>query len=167
MTPATLAEALHKLPANAPLIFQTETGPIGAGYHVTEYKLSRTSSIDCGARRADWTEARLQLLDGANGTHMAVGKFLDILDKSMLAMKGLGAAPMQVEFAHQNKGMRTYSLSEPERYLSLDGDDDAPVVVQLSEERAQCKPAAERRTAGTVVGCCGPIVDPSAPSCCA
>ncbi len=155
MTPLSLLDGLQKLPADLPLIFETGDGAIGEGYHVTEFKLSAVDSIDCGGRFASWNEAALQLLDGRGGSHMKVGKFAGILKQSIASLKGLGESPLQVEFAHENRGMRIYDLSTPE--LS-----EGAVAVRLSEVRAHCKPALEHVSGPATGGCCGP----AASGCC-
>ena len=155
MTPLSLLHGLQKMPADLPLIFQTGDGSIGAGYHVTEFKLAEVGSIDCGGRLASWTEAALQLLDGHGGSHMKVGKFNGILEQSIARLKGLGDCPLQVEFAHENKGMRIYDLSVPE----LNGE---TVAIRLSDVRAHCKPALEHLSGAETGACCGS----SASGCC-
>ena len=155
MTPLSLLNTLKKLPADLPLIFQTADGAIGAGYHVTEFKLAEVDSIDCGGRLASWTEAALQLLDGRGDHHMKVGKFNGILEQSIARLDGLGESPLQVEFAHENNGMRIYDLSAPE----LSG---GAVAIRLSDVRAHCKPALEHAFKAQTSGCCGA----SASACC-
>lgn len=157
MTPQLLLETLEALPADLPLVFQTEEGEIGKGYHVTELKLAQISSIDCGGRLASWTEAALQLLDGRGGGHMNVGKFAAILGQSVSRVKGLATSPLHVEFAHGNRGMRIYSLSTP---LVREGF----VSVGLGETRAICKPAQDHAQKTETGGCCG---SQASSSCCA
>ncbi|MCX2721724.1 DUF6428 family protein [Roseibium salinum] len=148
MTPNQLLESLNALPADAPLVFHTEAGPIGDGYHVTELKHARITSIDCGARVAQWDEASLQLLDGQGEEHMAVGKFSAIVRQSIRRVKALAECPMHVEFAHGNSGLRIYQLSGPRL-------EEGVVAVHLAEGRARCKPALEQAAAGSEGGCCG------------
>ncbi|MEM9437681.1 MAG: DUF6428 family protein [Pseudomonadota bacterium] len=133
----TLDQLLTDLAAcdpEAPLIFATEEGAIGGGYHVTEFKLARVESIDSGGRRGSFDEALLQLLDGAGGARMRVGKFAAIAQRSRETLRGLGEAPLRVEFAHGNAGKAIYELEPP-----------APgphgVGIALVGEAALCKPA--------------------------
>ena len=156
MTPQMLLETLQTLPAELPLVFQTEKGEIGAGYHVTELKLAQVRSIDCGGRLASWSEAVLQLLDGQGVDHMKVGKFAAILSQSVSRVSGLGESLLHVEFAHENKGMRIYEVSRPVMHESL-------VCVALNEVRAHCKPALEHGANTEASGCCGS----ASSSCCA
>lgn len=155
MTPLSLLNALRKMPADLPLVFRTGAGAIGEGYHVTELKLADVNSIDCGGRLASWTEAALQLLDGRGGNHMKLGKFNAILEQSIARVNGLGESPLQVEFAHENRGMRIYELAVPVL-------DDGVVSIRLSEVRANCKPALEHTLRADAPACCGS----AASACC-
>ena len=151
----TLLEKLKTAPADAALIFTSDEGDIGSGYHVTEFKLSRVTGIDCGGRVDEWQEAAVQLLDGSGGKHMAVGKFAGILQHSVTRVEGLGTAPVHVEFSPGNKGLRTYQLNEPQIK-------DSQVVIQLNAAGAVCKPALE---AG--LSCINPVkIDSAASGCC-
>lgn len=149
MTCNALLETLDTLPGDAPLVFATPDGEIGDGYHVTEFKLAHVTGIDCGARLSNWSEATLQLLDGAGGGHMRTGKFAGILRQSIGKVSGLGEAPLQVEFAHGNSGRRIYRPATPELA-------EGRVLVALRDTRAHCKPALDRKIAlGSSAGCCG------------
>ncbi|MEQ8228222.1 MAG: DUF6428 family protein [Rhodospirillales bacterium] len=147
-------------PDAAELIFSTEQGPIGQGYHLTEIKHATVTGIDCGARVTTWTEASLQLLDGAGDAYMTVGKFKGILDTSLATIEDLGDAGLKVEFANGNAGLRLYRITHI-------AHQDRRVVITLGDDRAVCKPAAERSTPppneGT--GCCS--APRPAGSCCA
>lgn len=156
MTLTDLHAALSDLPGDAPLIFRTDDGDIGGGYHVTEFKRARIDSIDCGGNRSAWTEAAIQLLDGSGGTHMTAGKFASILGKSVKAVRGLGDDDYSVEFAPGNVGMRTYRAETPE----LIGD---AVVIVLREGNAICKPLEAHRTAHSTECCARPAAKVS---CC-
>ncbi len=157
MTPQHLFAALETLPSDAPLIFETDTGPVAGGYHVTELKHAAIKSIDCGARLSEWTEASLQVLDGRGGDAMTVGKFTGILSHSMRQVAGLGESPLHVEFAPKNVGMRIYQVGSPEMQ-------DGQVVIRLTESRAQCKPAMEIFARPQADNCC-PSGAPT-PTCC-
>lgn len=146
MTLEELLASTSALPADLPLVFATDDGPVGAGYHVTELKLANVVSIDCGARTSAWSESVLQLLDGQGRGHMPVGKFSAILAQSLRKVDGLGASPAFVEFGHRNAGMQIFQPTEPE----LGGD---AVTLRLKPVRAQCKPAQKARQAGKAAGC--------------
>ncbi len=136
MTLTDLRAALGAMNPDAELVFQTEDGTIGGGYHVTEFKLSDVTSVDCGGRTDAWSEATLQLLDGAGGDRMRVEKFARILDQSLGALPGLGAAPLTVEFAPSNAGLRLFHPAAPK----ASGD---RALVRLDQGRAVCKPARD------------------------
>lgn len=134
MTLNDLLENLEAAPPASALIFRTEHGDIGRGYHVTEFKHARITGIDCGARMSEWGEASIQLLDGDGDAHMQVSKFSGILRQSLRQVEGLGEAPTHVEFAPGNNGLRTYDIDAPD--ISAEA-----VIVNLREKSAICKPS--------------------------
>ncbi|MEP3882692.1 DUF6428 family protein [Planktotalea sp.] len=145
---AELLADISRHDSELPLVFQTEQGDIGAGYHVTELRHSQSKGIDCGGKIESWEETRLQLLDGAGTSHMNVGKFRVIVEKSLSAMPELGQAPLLVEFGHDNSGLTLLSLNESEL---LNGR----VVLRLGDARAVCKPFERAKiTPPTDARCC-------------
>lgn len=134
MTLTDLAEMLKTLDANAPLVFSTPNAVIGGGYHVSELKALNITSIDCGGRTSQWREAALQLLDGSAGEHMKVGKFAGILKSSLRKVDGLSDAPVHVEFAPNNAGLRRFEIGSVQTIQNR-------VEIALSETKATCKPA--------------------------
>lgn len=126
------------------LMFTTGDHDVGAGYHVTELKFADVKGIDCGANQTAWAESTIQLLDGHGGQHMRVGKFAKIVDQSVRAIPGLGAAPLRVEYGPGNRGLQLYRIGAVQR------TDDALLVTLLSDQ-AQCKPVA---VADAEEGCC-------------
>ncbi len=142
-----LQSAIRDVPGDLPLVFETEQGPIGRGYHVTELKLSHIESIDCGARTDSWKETTLQLLDGAGESHMVVDTFRQIATQSIERLDGLGVNPLKVEFAHGNKGMQVFAPARPEVV-------DGAVKVRLDPVRALCKPALKMIGGVVADGCC-------------
>ncbi|MDH3264443.1 MAG: DUF6428 family protein [Paracoccaceae bacterium] len=148
-TPNTLSDLvgwLKSQDAARKLVFASAEGDIGAGFHVTELKHLRIDGIDCGARLASWTESLLQLLDGDGRQHMSVGTFARIAMQSVGKVPSLGEAPLFVEYAPKNNGLRRY------RVASVEALEDR-VQVHLSEDRALCKPAANG-FAASPSGCC-------------
>ncbi|MEM9047510.1 MAG: DUF6428 family protein [Pseudomonadota bacterium] len=141
MTPQSLLDDLKILPPDLPVVFRTEAGEIAQGYHVTELKHARVTSIDCAARLSEWSQASLQLLDGDWHAQaivdpaMSARKLSGILSQSIARLDGVGAAELQVEFAHGNAGMRIY---RPQRPLVA----GSSIVIELADNRAQCKPAS-------------------------
>jgi len=148
MTLNDLLQDLRAMPSEAPLAFVTGQGPIKGGYHVTELKQSKVTSIDCGARVTEWSEATLQLLDGSGGQLMSVAKFTAIVGQSVTQLTGLGDLSARVEFAAGNVGMRTYDIATP----VANGDE---IIVGLSEVTALCKPGKEVSAAMNSKSCCG------------
>ena len=143
MTLNDILKILEAVSANAPVIFTTEQGEIGGGYHITELKLASVNSIDCGGRLSNWTEASVELLDGTGETHMAAGKWRAILSQSVKKVAGLGDADLHIEFGIQNIELRKYKVTAPK--IS-----SARIEFHLSDQRALCKPVIEQGTA------CGP-----------
>ena len=138
----TFSDILAQLKSVDPalaLIFRTSDGEIGAGYHVTELRHSKSTGIDCGGRIEAFDEARLQLLDGTGEAHMSVGKFAGIVEKSLAAVPELAEAPVLVEFGHANAALSLLAIGVPD----IRGD---AIVVPLGPSRAVCKPF-ERRSA--------------------
>jgi hypothetical protein len=146
MTAATLQELVDTLAGYDPaaaLTFETEAGPIGDGYHITELKRADIASIDCMGRLDAWRETVMQVLDGAEGAPMRLGVFSKIAAKSKTALPDLFNSPLFVEFAPHNQGLGRYRIGE----IAVA---DGRVSVRLAKDRAVCKPAAE-----VEAGCCG------------
>lgn len=133
--------------AERALIFATNEGPIGAGYHVTELRLNNVKSIDCAGRQATWQDGTLQLLDGYGEAHMKVSKLGEIIKASVAAIPELESAPLHVEFAPGNEGLRLYNVNGFQR------TEDA-LIVQLQEQQAACKPAQQAALRSQSVACC-------------
>jgi hypothetical protein len=139
MTLNDILQILEAVSPDAPVIFTTEQGEIGGGYHITELKLASVNSIDCGGRLSNWTEASVELLDGTGETHMAAGKWRAILNQSVKKVAGLGDADLHIEFGLQNIALRKYKVTEPKISNSR-------IAFHLSDQRALCKPAHEQGT---------------------
>ncbi|WP_299864117.1 DUF6428 family protein [uncultured Roseobacter sp.] len=149
MTLADLLSELKALDAGSALVFEASGKPIGAGYHVTELRHSESTGIDCGGTVERWSEARLQLLDGAGNAHMRVEKFVGILEQSLARLPALADVPVMVEFAPENVGLQLLELGQP---LAR----DEGVFVALRAARAICKPAHRSQSSGAAAsGCCG------------
>jgi hypothetical protein len=152
MTLTELIDRLRVAPADALLAFSTEAGEMGAGYHVTEFRASRTNVIDCGGGIAEEDEVRMQILDGAVGGGLTVGRFLRIAERSLAAIGGLDGPELVVETAPGNGALQLHTIGAPQVGANR-------VVVPLSPLRASCRPAAARNTAA----CCAV---PAARACC-
>ena len=158
---AHLLADLEKQDPTIPLVFVTDEGEIGAGYHVTELRHSTSKGIDCGGNIETWQETRLQLLDGQGSAHMSVGKFSGIVKESLSALPELAQAPLLAEFGHNNNGLTLMSVSSP----ILRGE---TVVIRLGDAHATCKPV--HRNMGIereANSCCGDTANSSdKTSCC-
>lgn len=150
MTLDMFLEHLRAASAAQPVRFETDFGDVQPGYHVTELKLHRITGVDCGGRRSDWTEAALQIWDGAGGSEMAAAKLAGIVERCLAVEPGLGAAPVFAEFSHGNTGLNRYRLAEVQ-------STDTVLRVQLESVSAMCKPMVDAApaTAAASTGCCG------------
>ena len=145
MTLTDFLTALRDLPADAPLVFTTNEGQIGAGYHITELKSHEIKSIDCGGNTSDWTETQIQLLDGAGRSHLSTGKSAKILEHSLKAIPDLAEGELSFEYAPGNNGLRRYLPTQPSWA-------EGHVEMRLTEDGAQCKAAT---FSGSTASCCG------------
>ena len=152
MTLTELIDRLRVAPADAPLAFSTESAEIGAGYHVTELRASRTTVIDCGGGIAEEDEVRMQILDGDADGGLTVGRFLRIAERSRAAIRGLDGPELVVEVAPGNAGLQLHTPGAPRIAAER-------VVVPLVPLRASCRPAAARGAPE----CCAV---PAARACC-
>ena len=158
MTLSALLSSLEPLDPGAPLVFEADDREIGAGYHVTELRHSMSTGIDCSGTVDRWNEARLQLLDGTGETHMSVGKFTDIVRKSLGRLPELSQAPLLVEFSPGNNGLKLLTWEEP--FIQ-----NGRVTLRLRDTRAICKPARRSKPPGASSNaCCGQ--SNSASTCC-
>lgn len=150
----TLSALLSDLAGHDPksgLLFETDEGPIGAGYHVTELRQSLSTGIDCAGRVDSWAEARIQLLDGSGNAPMRVGKFIRIAQVAIGRFPDLADLPLLVEFGHGNKSLRLMSPGHPV-------SDGRKSVVPLTDVTATCKPVHHRSNATQVdPACCQPL----------
>ncbi len=160
-TLSDLITDLKTLDPDLPLVFATDAGEIGGGYHVTELKRSQINSIDCGGNLSNWTETNLQLLDGTGRSHMKVGKFVTIAERSIAAIQGLSNGPLSFEYSPKNIGLHRYQAAE----ITVHQD---KIQLTLTEDRASCKPNLNftERDAPTSSGCCGSSEKPDAVACC-
>lgn len=147
---ATLTDFLQQLDQANPeagVIFVTEDGPVGGGYHITELKHGSIDSIDCGGRQSSWSEVAIQVLDVYGESPMPVERLRGILARSIEAITGLAAAPVHVEFGHKNQSLSRYDIA---------GLDIGPTAVRVSLARAHasCKPTAERALSVQSTSCC-------------
>lgn len=135
---------------NRQLVFATVDSEIGAGYHVTEFKLADVKSINCGARQANWSETTMQLLDGYGEDHMRVETFRSIATRSIGALPNLGDAPLRIEYAPNNIGLGLYQVGAIQRT-------ETKLIVGLQPMAATCQPSTSGG-AGPAKACCQPKV---------
>ncbi|MEL7105232.1 MAG: DUF6428 family protein [Pseudomonadota bacterium] len=138
MTDVTLNAFLAALDTAMPeagVVFATEDGPVGAGYHITELKHARVDSIDCGGHRSGWDEAAVQVLDVFGDAPMPVERLRAIVTRSLGAIPALAEAPVHIEFGHRNQSLSRYDIAG----LQVD---DHLVQISMVRARATCKPAA-------------------------
>ena len=119
-----------------PLVMAYAGRETRAGYHVTEIKTGRFSSLDCGANPEAWTETFVQVWDvpgEPESRMMTVGKFLAIMDK---VARDVGLDPtsrLTFECSDDPGLIGLYAVDaitiEPER-----------VLVTLAPRHASCKP---------------------------
>ncbi|MEX0693786.1 MAG: DUF6428 family protein [Rhodospirillales bacterium] len=157
MNLSNLLSHLDGVADDASLVFATQHGPIGGGYHVTEFKRSDITGIDCGGHVSTWTEASMQLLDDAGEQHMRIAKFKGILGKTLATVERLGDAPLRVEFANGNAGLGLYHV------IDINFADDR-VLVSLGDEGAACKPALRNGGKEGASSCCSGVA--RAGACC-
>jgi Family of unknown function (DUF6428) len=151
--------------AGKALVFTYDGRETQAGYHVTEVKDGRFSSIDCGAAPEIWRETVIQLWDipaEPGREPMSVGKFLAIMRKVAEQVELAGDAKLRFEVSD---GVRAMQIFVP---AGLDID-NGTVRVALGPQPASCKPRdrlwlLEQEAAEASTGCCAPAK--TAKACC-
>ncbi|MEM0935931.1 MAG: DUF6428 family protein [Pseudomonadota bacterium] len=131
--------------AETPLGFIVEGERLTRGYNLTEFKLVRVQSIDCGARVSETTEASMQLLHTGQGAGLTAAGLGRIVERSAPALPGLERAHLVVEYAPGGSAKRIYRIAR----LSTEGE---AIVLHLAPVSTECKPSAEARARGTA--CC-------------
>lgn len=134
MTLLDLLEHAKSQPETASVHFSANGQSINAGYHITELKHAKVSSIDCGGNEDQFDEVTLQLLDGHGGQAMSAGKLSKILNHSLQAIPALANTDLRVEFAPQNDGLHIYEM---QGVAATEGQ----LTIALSNGAAVCKPA--------------------------
>ena len=132
MTLDDLAKALRSVDEDAQIVFEADGVPAGDGFHITEFKLAKINSIDCGGRLSSWDEVVFQILDGFGGKNMTAGRLSKILSHSFGAISGLADAPARAEFAFGNQGLHLFELASFQRR-------EGAFVIALGRSGAECK----------------------------
>lgn len=159
----TLAKlrALLESHADKPLVFHYGGRMIASGYHVTEVKAARLSSLDCGANPEAWNETVIQLWDveEEGAVHMSAGKFLGILAEVAKRVAVDGHGLLVFEAGGGGDPMRIFTVG----LVTPRGDH---VEVTLAPRPATCKPRERGLEAmrPTKASCRGPSSAKSA--CC-
>lgn len=84
--------------ASEQVLFEVEGDQVGRGYHLTELRVAKINSIDCGGVADAWDEAQVQVqvLDAPGQEAMSAGKMTAILPRSVAEIDGLADAPLNV-----------------------------------------------------------------------
>ncbi len=131
------------------VLFEAVGDDVGRGYHLTELRLARISSIDCGGVTDAWDEAQMQVLDAPGDTAMSAGKMTAILSRSAAEIDGLAAAPLKVEFSPGNEGLGRYQLGTPRSAAGV-------VTIPLTPMSPECKVMTRAFAKPAARECCGP-----------
>lgn len=158
----TLAKlrALLEPYADKPLVFHYGGRTIASGYHVTEVKAARLSSLDCGANPEEWSETIIQLWDveEESATHMRAGKFLGILSQVAKRVAVDDHGLLVFEAGDRASPMQIFTVGA----VMARG---SHVEVMLAPRPATCKPrerGLEEAAGATTASCCGPAPTPAA-----
>ena len=126
---------------------------IQAGYHVTEVKAGSFVTLDCGGNPDAWRETILQVEDlpasAEAPDHMAVGKFLGILDKVAQRVALDPAARLTFEVGPPGSPMQVFDVEA----LVIGSD---CVTLRLGARAAICKPRHRAQQAAEASACCKP-----------
>ncbi len=139
------------------VLFEAEGDAVGRGYHLTELRLAKISSIDCAGVADAWDEAQMQVLDAPGDVAMSAGKMAAILVRSAVEIDGLADAPLNVEFSPVNDGLGRYRLGAPRAA-------DGVVTLPLTPMGPECKAMTRAFAKTAPQECCGP--KRPAASCC-
>lgn len=142
-----LTTFLAAQPKSHQVLFEAEGDAVGLGYHLTELRLARISSIDCGGVEDAWNEAQMQVLDAPGDAAMSAGKMAAILARSAAAIDDLAESPLNVEFSHGNQGVGRYQFGAPR--LS-----DGVITLPLTKMQPECKAMTRAFRKPEATGCC-------------
>ena len=143
--------------AGLPLVFQRGDQTVSPSYHLTEVKRVSYETMDCGAITHRWAESQFEVwapaTPEAGRTHMAAGKFLQIVDRVQADLPLADEVTARVLVAF---GGEPAALHDIGAVRAADGK----LQVDLVPDRARCK-AAERRIATQTGSCCGVGAQPN------
>ena len=140
------------------LVFEFNEQTIRPGYHVTEIKHGRISSLDCGSGTHQWNEVVIALLDGpvsrSNNRegYMTGTKFLQIVDTAMKTLPEQNGEQLLFEFNGSNGVVQRFQITEIKA-----GQTQTHIL--LAGEQVVCKPAQRMNNSlsaqSNAETCCG------------
>ena len=122
---------------------------MGRGYHLTELRVAKINSIDCGGVADAWDEAQVQVLDGPGQEAMSAGKMMATLTRSVAEIDGLADAPLNVEFSPGNQGLGRYQFGAPREAEGF-------VTIPLMPMGPECKAMTRAFAKPAARECCAP-----------
>ncbi len=130
-------------------LFEVEGDQVGRGYHLTELRVAKINSIDCGGVADAWDEAQVQVLDAPGQEVMSAGKMTAILTRSVAEIDGLADAPLNVEFSPGNQGLGRYQFGAPREAEGF-------VTIPLMPMGPECKAMTRAFAKPAARECCAP-----------
>ena len=136
------------------LVISYDERLVQPGYHVTEVKAGSFVTLDCGGNPDAWQETILQVEDlpasAEKPDHMAVGRFLSILEK------------VTARVSLQRESRLTFEVGPPGRPMQIFDVEAVRIeatqaVIELGSRPAICKPRHRaEQAAATANVCCKP-----------
>ncbi|TGL92436.1 hypothetical protein EHQ68_01080 [Leptospira congkakensis] len=137
-----------------------ENKKIFPNYHITEFKLAKIQSVDCGGKSDSWFEIILQVLEPkveGDTESMTLAKVNSILKKVNGSMDIPNDATLRIEFGNTETAMRQYFVSE---MLPKENS----FVIQLKDGKTECKASVSCGLPKDVVTF--PKLEKSSSACC-
>lgn len=107
-------------------------------YHITEFKLAKIQSVDCGGNSDSWTEIILQVLEPKiekDTESMTLSKVNSIIKKVTNVMEIPSNSILRIEFGNDQSAMRQYFVSE---MIPMEN----ALLIQLKDGKTECKASA-------------------------
>ncbi|MCG6150425.1 DUF6428 family protein [Leptospira bandrabouensis] len=137
-----------------------ENQTILPNYHITEFKLAKIQSVDCGGKSDSWTEMILQVLEPTiekDTESMTLSKVNSIVKKVTNVMEIPSNAILRVEFGNEQLAMRQYFVSE-----MVPGKNS--LLFKLKNGKTECKASASCGLPKDVINF--PKLEKSSSACC-
>ena len=161
-SPATLGqlmETFKPLADGAGVVFHTDEGEIGAGYHVTELKLAHFDSTDFGGNRHRLVGSPSAAARRAGvRPHARRQVHRHSAQKCLETIDELRDVPVYVEFALENCGIERFRIED----IEVDGNH---IAIALEPGNAACKPALALMAKRNGLAYCGSGAEAAACSC--